>query len=324
MQQDTATSPTPTASTSLRLKLASRLSGVVPNLDAGSRTIVFTHVPKTGGTTLDHVFGAAAAITKHRWRRLRMKSLNTGPRSERLQRLLDFETVAPSILDDADYLTGHFQFGIHRCLKRPCLYVTLLRDPVARLLSNLRFGFDRGNWPRDASLESIIKSGRMLDNIQTRQLAGIADREVPCTAETLVLALKNLRQNYAIVGLTERFDETLKALITLLGWPDIAYSDRQVSQVPADGEMEAKARTEAERLFSYDMELYAEAASRPVPWAAGIMDGTPLGTVRQANVLLTSPRLQLNNRPVSLLPASVFDSLVRPAVLRQGGEVVFV
>lgn len=307
-----------------RLKIATRFAGVVPNLDVSRRLVIFTHVPKTGGTTLDHIFGAAAAVTGKKKRRLRMKSTASGPRHARDQHLLDFETVPQEELTGADYLTGHFQFGIHRRLQRQFLYVTLVRDPVARLLSNIRFGIDHGKWSRDTPIESIFAAGRLIDNIQTRQLAGVANREAPCTAETLTAARDNLRRHYAVAGVTERFDETLRTLITLLGWPDIAYTDRQVSTTAANPELEARVRIAAERFSSFDMELYADVAAMPVPWAYGIIEGTPTGAARQQNLLITSPLFRLKNRPMSMLPYSLFDALVRPVVARQGGEIVFV
>src|SRR5206468_1396750 len=98
---------------------------------------------------------------------------------------------------------------------------------------NVRFGLDRRTWSRDTPVESLVKHGRLIDNMQTRQIAGIADRDVPCTAKMLAIAIENLRSHYAVVGATERFDDALKTLITLLGWPDIAYSDRQVSIAPS-------------------------------------------------------------------------------------------
>lgn len=308
----------------VRLKLARRLAGVTPNIDPSGRIVVFTHVPKTGGTTLDHIIGGAAAATRRQWRRLRMKSTSKGPRQERNQRLLDFEGIPQDELEGADYLTGHFQFGIHRRLQRSCLYVTLVRDPAKRLLSNLRFGMDHGKWRRDTSIDSIFEGGRLISNIQTRQLAGIADAQAPITAQTLVTALDNLRRYYAIVGVTERFDETLRALITLFGWPDVAYADWQVSHSQTDADLEDMARTAAARHFQYDMELFAYATSLPTPWRHGIMDGTPIGAAPQNQVVIVSPQFQINNRAPALMPTSVFDTTIRPSIERAGGSVALV
>lgn len=285
--------------------------------------MIFTHVPKTGGTTLDHIFAAVAAATGRTARRLTMAHLADRPRSERNQRILDFATT-PDLDRAADYLTGHFQFGLHRLLDRPSCYVTIMRSPAARLLSNLRFGIDRGMLPPGATIETVFATNRFLDNIQTRQLAGVADRDVPCTRETLETARENLRRHYAVVGITERFDEALKALITLLGWPDIAYTDRQVSRTRIDPAREAEAAAAVERHFAYDLELYREVAARPVPWSPDFMTGEVAGSARQDAVLVTSPVIKRGNKPFALISRTEFDLRLCPALKQAGGEVVFV
>jgi hypothetical protein len=306
------------------LKVATRLAGVVPSIDPSHRTIVFTHVPKTGGMTLDHIMMAAAAVGGKRWRRLPMTAQLSTPRHERRQMFLDFEQFPQDELASCDYVTGHMPFGIHRRLPRPSLYIVLLRDPVARLLSNFRFGIDRGKWSRDTPIEPLFAEGKFADNLQTRQLSGLGDCSAPCTAATLALARENLSSHYAVVGLTERFDDVLKTLITLLGWPDVAYSDRQVSRAPSDPDLEASVRDAAERYCSFDMELYADARARETPWSPNLFEGSVNGSARQAKVLLTSPLVNFNSQPFTLLPAGFVDERLCPAVRQQGGEVIFV
>jgi sulfotransferase famil protein len=315
----------PTPSTArVRLKLATRLADLRPTIDPTRHTIVFTHVPKTGGTTLDHIMHVAAAVSHKHARRLKFAQEGVPPLHVRNQQFLSLDNLSDEELSDCDYLSGHFPFGIHHRLARPCLYVTLLRDPVARLLSNVRFGLDRGRWTRDTSVDSLIEQGRLIDNLQTRQMAGIGDRAAPCTDTTLAMALENLRSHYAVVGITERFDDMLKALITLLGWPDIAYSNRQVSIAQSDPELELSVRHAAERYFAFDMELYAYAMARPVPWSQGILEGTATGNERQDSVLVASSRVSFSNHPFALLPATFFDTRVCAEIRRRGGEVLLV
>jgi hypothetical protein len=307
-----------------QLKLATRLAGVVPTIDVSRHTIVFTHIGKTGGTTLDHIIKVAAAVTGKRACRPRPPRGRSMPPSQHNQELLHLDLMDDDQLSSCDYVSGHFPFGLHARLPRPCLYITLLRDPIARLLSNIRFGLDRDKWPRDASVTGLVEQGRLIDNMQTRQIAGIADRDAPCTSKTLATAIDNLRSHYCVVGVTERFDDALKALITLLGWPDIAYSDRQVSHAPSDSDLESRVRAAAERYFAVDMELYAYASALPTPWRPDILKGTATGNARQESVLVTSPLISFGNRPSALLSSAIFDTQIRPAVQQQGGEVVLV
>lgn len=306
-----------------QLKVASRIGGMTPMADLHRKTLVFTHIGKTGGTTLDHIIRGAASAAGMRVCRLRSQRSRATP-TQHIQELSTFDRADFAQLSACDYISGHFPFGIHARLSRPCLYVTLLREPVARLLSNVRFGLDRGKWSRDVSVVALVEEGRLIDNMQTRQIAGVADRASPCTAETLALALENLRSHYAVVGVTERFDDTVRSLITLFGWPDIAYSDSQISRAASDPDLESRAREAAERYFAFDIELHAYAKSRPTPWSPAILGGTMTGPARQDSVLVTSPMVRFNNRPVGRIPRTMFDTELVPAVQQQGGEVVYV
>jgi hypothetical protein len=305
-----------------RLRLATRFAGIAPKMDLSAHRIVFTHIGKTGGTTLDHIIKVACRMHGKRvWRPRGWREQPALP-SDHVQELMPLDAITDDKLAGCDYLSGHFPFGIHARSRRPCLYVTLLRDPVARLLSNIRFGLDRGKWPRDASVAALVEHGRLIDNMQTRQLAGISDRSTPCTTKTLIAALDNLRSHYAIVGVTERFDDALKGMITLLGWPDIAYSNRQVSKAPSDSDLESRVRDAAERYFAFDMELHAYASARPTPWDPSIVEGTVTGSSRQDSILVTTPKFSFGDRPFALVPAAFFDTQIRAAVQQRGGEVL--
>ena len=315
--------PRSIATGTFHLKLATRMAGLCPTFDPSGHTIVFTHVPKTGGTTLDHILKAVAAVRRKKRARLRIPRGAPLPEHHN-QELLNLVQTADDQVPDSDYLSGHFPFGIHRQLTRPCLYVTLLRDPVARLVSNFRFGLSRNRWSHDTPVSALIERGRLIDNVQTRQIAGISNRDVPCTPKTLANAIDNIQLHYAVVGLTERFDETLKTLITLLGWPDIAYSDLQVSRVPIEPEFESKVRDAAQRYFAFDLELYAAASARATPWNARIFEGTVTGNARQDTVLVTSSMVRVYGRKFCVVPRPIFDTQFISNVQQRGGEVVFV
>jgi hypothetical protein len=306
-----------------RLRLATRFAGIAPKMELSAHRIVFTHIGKTGGTTLDHIINVAFRIAGKRVWRPRGWRGHITP-TEHIQELMPLDVITDDKLAACDYLSGHFPFGIHARSSRPCLYVTLLRDPVARLLSNIRFGLDRGKWPRDTSVAALVEQGRLIDNMQTRQLAGMADRSTPCTSETLAAALDNLRSHYAIVGVTERFDDALKSMITLLGWPDIVYSNRQVSKAPSDFDLESRVRDAAERYFAFDTELHAYASARPTPWNPSFVEGTVTGSSRQDSILVTTPKFSFSDRPFAVVPAAFFDTRIRLSVQQRGGEILVV
>jgi hypothetical protein len=219
-----------------------------------------------------------------------------------------------------DYLTGHLPYGIHARLPRSCLYVTLLRDPTAQLLSYFRFGVERGVWSRETPVDELIRAAHLIDNPQVRQIAGLRDRNAECTPATLATALANLSA-YAVVGITERFDEFLKALIALLHWPDVAYTRHQVGSLPVDAGLAERIAAAAERHCALDRALYDAAARRPVPWSADQVEGAGVGGGRQRSVLVVAPPIRISGRRYGLLSAAEFDNVLCPDVLKRGGSV---
>jgi len=258
---------------------------------------------------------AAAVVRRAVWHRARGAIYGALPDA-----LAQFETMDRDRLAALDYLTGHLPYGIHARLPRPCLYVTLLRKPAAQLLSYVRFGVARGVWSRDASVEELVRAAHLIDNPQTRQLAGLRDRNAECTEATLAKALANL-SSYAVVGLTERFDEFLKALIALLGWPDVAYTRHQVGNLPVGADLAERVAAAAEQHCTLDRALYDAAARRPAPWSAGPVERVGTGGARQQKVLVVAPPLRIAGRRYGLLDAADFDNLLCPDVLKRGGSV---
>ncbi len=253
-----------------RLKLVTGLRDLAPARRYDDHTVAFTHIPKAAGTTLDRIMSAAARLGYSRGERAMgtIYGQYLGPDKE--EALASLAAMPAERLTDCAYLTGHLPYGMHERLPRPCLYVTVLRDPLARLRSQFRFGLQRQGWLPGADIDDLVASGRIAANGQTRQIAGLADADAPCTEATLAMAIDNLRR-YGVVGVAERFDEVLSALITLFGWPDIAYMELQQGSAYLDAAMEARIKAAAERHFAMDRVLYDAAAGRDRPWADGLL-----------------------------------------------------
>ena len=133
---------------------------------------VFLHLPKTGGTTLHHHF-----------------STHFTPEETCPERFSNLQSYSPDELGQWRFFSGHFNADEIRRIPRPLFIVTVLRDPIERLLSNYYF------WKRhkadyieqlgSAALQ-ITKAGTLLDflsndhphifptatNWMTSQLAG--------------------------------------------------------------------------------------------------------------------------------------------------------
>lgn len=137
---------------------------------------------------------------------------------------------------------GHEGFGFHELFPQPTTYITMLRDPVDRILSyyyyvhqspeNRMYETVVGN---EMSLEAFVSSNvsNELDNSQTKFLAGL---ETPYLYEgeydndLLEEAKQNMNTHFSTVGLTERFNESLLLFKQQLGWSMPYYRRANVTQ----------------------------------------------------------------------------------------------
>jgi hypothetical protein len=217
------------------------------------RTVIFLHLPKAAGSTLNRVIAqqyAPAEIYKTSGKPL--------------------SVIAPEVAAEprVRLIAGHIGFGVHRILTRPFTYITVLRDPVERMLSHYHFARKLTTHPLHAEIAaglSLVDASRRLANLQTRYLADDPVRGTSETAgrETLENAKENLSRDFAVVGLAERFEETLVLLGSRLGWKIRPVANSNVAQ----GRPKRQAHTEEElrtirELNRLDVELHDWARGR--------------------------------------------------------------
>jgi len=89
---------------------------------ASEPALVFLHLPKTGGTTLHHHFSA-----------------HFTPEETCPERYSNLQAYSPEELRQWRFFSGHFNTDEIRRIPRPLFVVTVLRDPIERLLSNYYF-----------------------------------------------------------------------------------------------------------------------------------------------------------------------------------------
>jgi len=91
----------------------------------------FIHIPKTAGTSLRELLYRNVAPELR---------LSVYPGNENDPSWVSYEKLSlnPESYQDRQYFIGHFNYGLHRILGVPdaeCRYLTLLRNPVSRVVS---------------------------------------------------------------------------------------------------------------------------------------------------------------------------------------------
>jgi hypothetical protein len=110
------------------------------------------------------------------------------------------------------------------------------------------------------SIEEFVSGSGLpeIDNGQTRRLAGENPPFGGCSEALLDRAKVNLRERFLVVGLTERYDETLLLLSRALGWRAIFYYKRRnvTADQSTDSPLSDRALQLIEERNRLDAELY--------------------------------------------------------------------
>lgn len=211
--------------------------------------LVFLHIPKTAGMTL----GSALRWNFRQGERIRLDTLDR-PLNEELER------IPLEKRSRMRFLWGHMPYGAHRHLPLRCEYITALRQPVARVISTYRYILRASNhvlhdrvMAAQISLEEYVESGLdtgQTENSQTRQLSGRQFGDLDRAA--LEEAKRNL-ETFLVVGLTERFEETIALARRAVGLRMPLYVTRGVSRPFEVSERAVELIGERNEL---DLELY--------------------------------------------------------------------
>ncbi len=217
-------------------------------------SVIFVHIQKTGGTTLRQILRR-----QYRSTCIVGLSLTHGALARELKN---------SDGDAKRVIQGHMVFGAHQFLDSDTRYLTMIRDPLDRVVSDYYYvlrtpthDFHDPVATEDYSLEDYIRSEITIytNNLQTRLLSG-AGRSVPvgkCTESMLEQAKQNIEDHFDVVGLTDRFDESVVLMQRRLGWSVPKYAVRnKTSGRPYRETIPEGARTAVNEHNALDFRLY--------------------------------------------------------------------
>lgn len=229
-------------------------------MNHSDKTLIFLHILKTGGTTLNVILESYFPL-EHSFATFPNRRHPDGS-------LAGFRALNDMQKANIDLLTGHMGFGLHEELPRPAIYITMLRDPVERVVS--RYYHEKRD--PNSHAHEFIKKGMGLaayaqhyaeiakmDNLQTRMIAGNWELRGhgPCTPTMLETAKQNLQDYFVVVGLTERFDETYLLLTRYFDWPVIPYQRHNVANNrPTAREISPTDHRVIESYNAFDRQLY--------------------------------------------------------------------
>jgi len=266
-------------------------------MHGNSETVIFIHIPKAAGMTLYQVLNRQYKTQYNQY-------IDAGKSK---QRCIDaFRELPEEKRAHLRCIRGHMPFGLHQWLLQTTKYITILRNPVERVVSEYYFVHRKSAHPlhskfieKNISLEGYVRmmSDTNTTNLQTRWVSGCVDFDsvMPpyedLSANALDLAKENIENFFSVCGLTERFDESLLLMQKIFGWKNVYYMRRNVGKPRASkGQFPASTLRLIEKQEEKDLELVEYAAKR----LAEMLDANSIGdetirSFRAKNRLLGPP-----------------------------------
>ena len=132
---------------------------------------------------------------------------------------------------------GHFPFGLDASFSQTATYVTFLRNPIERVISD--YFYCKGiylahnhSYASKMTFKEYLTCSEILniDNGQTRFIAGDMNTPFGENSEAMLeKAKKNIDERFSFVGITEKFDESLILANYLFSWKKYYYQSKNVT-----------------------------------------------------------------------------------------------
>lgn len=209
--------------------------------------IVFVHIPKTGGTSFRYILESNFG----------MRHCHAGHAGEADFSESDWR-FARKIFPSLRGIAGHNLVNATRLPFPDPFFVTILRDPVARVISH--YHQLKRRWNSDVDFERALREWGDLENLHVKLMVG---------ERNLDKAKFFLEKQCGFVGFTEKFDLSMHVFGKLSPIKlDVSYLKRRITpdkstknKLQTDTRLLEMAR-EANRL---DVELYAFALNEVFP-----------------------------------------------------------
>ncbi len=241
-------------------------------------TIVFLHPSKTGGTNIDYMLRAIATIKPVVAIRARVIVDKEGasPNFFTEGSLGGLKVIAqnPSEFDCSakkiDFISGHMPMPNleHEIayFKKDVDYIITIRNPIDRELSLANFMYQRNFLEKDHAKHMILNE--VIDNLQTRFMAGEDYMHGECTIETYSRAIGNIEEKFKLVTPTEDLEVMMSILGAHFGVSDIAYARGQITTQEAKvvSRADEELCTQIAAKNSYDLKLYEYVKERWENW----------------------------------------------------------
>lgn len=242
-------------------------------------TLIHFHIPKTAGLTLIDILRR-----KYKKKLIHLTINKYNKSSDGFTYIKDFINLVDKEKFGDICLTGHFPYGIHKYIKNKYKYITVLRDPVKRVISDYHYTINTVNHPfnkyyfknKKITLEDYIKldptenNPKMPDeiyissavsNLQYKLMSGKIfknfynqDRDINNLSFDTVK--KNIDNKFLLIGTLDKFDYFLLLLKKYMKWSNFHIVNQRFNVSKNKKDISPKTISLIEKYNTKDFELY--------------------------------------------------------------------
>jgi len=186
----------------------------------------------------------------------------------------DIKSLSHNVIYPYRLLMGSFDYMVYRMLPRQPFYITLLCEPVSRVVNTFMQIKKAENHPlhntlvsEQLDLHSFVthpKCKPYVENIQTKRLAGNPANEAVQFSESVLRELARIRlDEFAFFGLSEMLEESIDLLSFTFGWEsnfvDQLAEDSRLRTSDLDYDIDKKVDRAIRSRNEFDLALYESA-----------------------------------------------------------------